>query len=82
MTNNAVTREDLVSFFVSSPECRNRLVEALGSTQGIPIGTKQSFDELTIYVDPDDTAIGSSLRKSGVYDAWSHGHGAEVSQEG
>ncbi len=66
VTNNAVTREDLVSFFVSSPEFRNRLVETLGSTQGTPIGT--TIDDLTIYVDPDDTAIGSSLRKSGVYE--------------
>ena len=66
VTNNAVTRDELVSFFVSSSEFRNRLVEAYGSTQGTPIGTK--IGELTIYVDPDDTAIGSSLRKSGVYE--------------
>jgi hypothetical protein len=36
VTNNAVTREDLVSFFVSSPEFRNRLVETLGSPKGHP----------------------------------------------
>ena len=41
-------------------------METLGSTQGTPVGT--TIDELTIYVDPDDTAIGSSLRKSGVYE--------------
>jgi FkbM family methyltransferase len=66
VTNNAVTRDDLVSFFVSSPEFRSRLVETLGSTEGTPIGT--SIGELTIYVDSNDTAIGSSLRRSGVYE--------------
>ena len=66
VTNNAVSRDDLVSFFVSSPEFRSRLVETFGSTQGTPIGT--SIGELTIYVDSEDTAIGSSLRRSGVYE--------------
>jgi FkbM family methyltransferase len=66
VTNNAVTRDELVSFFVSSPEFRSRLVDTYGSTQGAPVGT--SIGDLTIYVDPDDTAIGSSLRKSGVYE--------------
>jgi FkbM family methyltransferase len=66
VTNNPVTRDELVSFFVSSSEFRNRLVETYGNSQGTPVGT--TIGELTIYVDSEDTAIGSSLRKSGVYE--------------
>jgi FkbM family methyltransferase len=66
VTNNAVTRDELVSFFVSSPEFRDRLINTHGNTDGAPIGT--AIGDLTIYVDPDDTAIGSSLRKSASYE--------------
>jgi FkbM family methyltransferase len=66
VTNNPITRDELVSFFISSTEFRSRLVETYGNSEGTPIGT--SIGELTIYVDSEDTAIGSSLRKSRVYE--------------
>jgi FkbM family methyltransferase len=66
ITNNAVTRDELVGFFVSSPEFRGRLSQTYGYAEGAPVAT--SVGDLTIYVDPGDTAIGSFLRKSGTYE--------------
>ena len=66
VTDNAVPRSELVSLFLSSPEFRDRLNTAYGWTDGTLIGTR--IDDLTIYVDSGDTAIGSFLRKSGHYE--------------
>jgi FkbM family methyltransferase len=66
VTENAVTRDELVSFFVSSSEFRDRLSEMYGYADGTPIAT--SVGDLTIYVDSNDTAIGSFLRKNGHYE--------------
>jgi FkbM family methyltransferase len=66
VTDNAVSRDELVSFFVSSSEFRDRLSEKFGHTEGVPMAT--SIDGLTIYFDSDDTAIGSFLRRNGYYE--------------
>jgi len=66
ITNNVVTRDELVGYFVSSPEFRARLSRAYGYSKGEPVAT--SIGSLTIYVDPEDTVIGSFLRKSGAYE--------------
>ncbi len=66
MTHNLVTRDELVGFFLSSPEFRNRLVETYGNSEGPPIGT--TIGDMTIYVDQNDMAIGSALRTRGEYE--------------
>ncbi|MGO8873704.1 MAG: FkbM family methyltransferase [Acidimicrobiales bacterium] len=66
VTDHAVARDDLVSFFVSSPEFRSRLDTAHRGAGRTPVGT--AVDDLTIYVDPDDGAIGSFLRRTGTYE--------------
>lgn len=66
IAHNAVTRDELVGYFISSPEFRGRLNHAYGNREGAPVGTP--VGELTIYVDPDDSVIGSFLRKSGTYE--------------
>ena len=55
-----------MSFFLSSPEFRTRLDADYAGVGRTPVAT--SVDNLTIYVDPDDGAIGSFLRKSGAYE--------------
>ncbi len=66
VTTNSVSRDQLVGYFVESPEFRDRLAKKFGNTDGTPVAT--AVEDLTIYVDPDDTTIGSFLRKSGVYE--------------
>ncbi|MGA2836447.1 MAG: FkbM family methyltransferase [Acidimicrobiales bacterium] len=66
VTTNAVSRDELVGYFVASPEFRDRLSEEFDYTEGTPVAT--AVEDLTIYVDPDDTTIGSFLRKSGAYE--------------
>ena len=66
VTENAITRSDLVSLFLSSPEFRNRLSGSLDLATGTPIGTDMSG--MTIYVDPNDRAIGALLRESATYE--------------
>jgi FkbM family methyltransferase len=66
VTDHRVPREQLVGMFVSSPECRNRLIEALDADEGAPVAT--SVDDLTIYVDPNDHVIGEFLRQQGAYE--------------
>jgi FkbM family methyltransferase len=66
ITDNAVSRRDLVSFFLSSPEFRTRLDTAYAGAGRTPVATP--VDDLTIFVDPDDGAIGSFLRRSGTYE--------------
>jgi FkbM family methyltransferase len=68
ITDHAVPRADLVSFFISSPEFRERLESQFGGVGGrAPAGT--DIDGLRIYVDPEDRAIGSFLRTNANYES-------------
>jgi FkbM family methyltransferase len=61
-----ISRDNLVAYFLSSPEFHDRLAKnfeyGVGAPQAVPVG------DLTYYVDPGDTAIGASLREQGRYE--------------
>jgi hypothetical protein len=52
--------------FMSSPEFRDRLAATYNWSEATPVGTR--IGELTIYVHPDDAAVGAFLRKAGEYE--------------
>jgi FkbM family methyltransferase len=61
-----ISRDDLVGYFLSSPEFHDRLAQnfeyGIGTPDAVPVGP------LTYYVDPNDTAIGASLKEAGRYE--------------
>jgi FkbM family methyltransferase len=61
-----ISRQDLVGYFLSSPEFHDRLAKNFEYATGVPLAVK--VGDLTYYVDPDDAAIGASLRRQGEYE--------------
>jgi len=64
--DHPLSRDDLVSFFVSSTEYRDRVSGMYAVSRNAPSAT--TVEGLTIYVDPNDSAIGSFLRRRGEYE--------------
>jgi FkbM family methyltransferase len=68
IADHAVPRADLVSFFVSSPEFRERLEVQFGGIGGhAPAET--NIGGLKIYLDPEDSAIGAFLQTNASYES-------------
>jgi len=61
-----ITREQLVGYFFSSPEFRERLVHSFEWTEGVPV--EIAVGDLTYHVSPSDTTVGAELRTMGEYE--------------
>jgi FkbM family methyltransferase len=66
LVSNGGTRDELVGYFVASPEFRERLLRAFSWREGAPEAVK--VGSLTYYVSSGDGAIGASLRRNGSYE--------------
>jgi FkbM family methyltransferase len=68
ITDHAVPRADLVSFFISSPEFRDRLEDEFGGG-GRRAPAETHIGGLKIYLDPEDRAIGAFLGTNANYES-------------
>ncbi len=66
LAGTGISRQELVGYFISSPEFRNRLVTSFGWSEGAPQPVK--VGDITYYVSDDDSSVGASLRKTGEYE--------------
>jgi FkbM family methyltransferase len=61
-----ISRDELVRYFLASPEFSERLRKTFEWGVGAPVAVK--VGALTYYVDPNDAAIGGHLREQGFYE--------------
>ncbi len=66
LVEGGISRDELVEYFLASPEFRERLVRTFEWREGAP--EPVSVGELTYYVNSGDHAIGASLKRDGAYE--------------